>query len=111
MFVCVSFFPLVSVLVSLLYDDRCFDTFQILNDVFDKNRQNDNTCQIIKKSQTVCLYAFKTITFRVSPKKVIMIGITFTMSILCVNLEPTTFFYMSFPEVIMIAYVFTSLKH
>ena len=39
-----------------------------------------------------------------------MIANVFTMSILCVALEPTTF-YMSFPEVIMIANVFTSLKH
>ena len=45
-----------------------------------------------------------------SPQKVKMIAITFTMSILCVTLEPTTF-YMSFTEVIMNANVFTSLKH
>ena len=44
-----------------------------------------------------------------SPPKVIMIALTFAMSILCVTLEPTTF-YMSFPEVIMIANVSTSLK-
>ena len=40
----------------------------------------------------------------------IMIAITFTMSILCATLKPTTF-YMSFPEMIMNANVFTSLKH
>ena len=45
-----------------------------------------------------------------SPPKVIMIAITFAMSVLCVILEPTTF-YMSFPEVIMNANVFNSLKH
>ena len=61
------------------------------------------------RKQFVCMF-LKPITFRVSPKKVIMIGITFTMSILCVTLKPTTY-YMLFPEVIMIANVFASLKH
>ena len=39
-----------------------------------------------------------------------MITNTFTMSILCVPLKPNTF-VVSFPEMIMIANVFTSQKH
>ena len=60
--------------------------------------------------QKVVFFYFKQSKSGMSPPKVIMIAFTFTMSILCVTLEPTTF-YMSFPEVMMIANVFTSLKH
>ena len=42
------------------------------------------------RKQFVCML-LKPITFRLSPQKVIMIAITFTRSILCVNLKPTNF--------------------
>ena len=45
-----------------------------------------------------------------TPPTMLTIAIAFTMSSLCVTLEPTTF-YMSVPEVIMIANVFTSFEH
>ena len=73
LFICVSCsFFLCFFLVSLLFDDRCSDKCQNLDEYFDKNRQ---------------VYEF-----------------------LCVPLKPTTF-GVSFPEVIMIANVFTSQKH
>ena len=72
LFVCLVLFSFVSFSVSLLFDDRCSDKCQNLDEYFDKNRQ---------------FYHF-----------------------LCVPLKPTTF-GVSFPEVIMIANVFTPQKH
>ena len=72
LFVCLVLFSFVSFSVSLLFDDRCSDKCQNLDEYFDKNRQ---------------FYHF-----------------------LCVPLKPTTF-GVSFPEVIMIANVFTPRKH
>ena len=72
LFVCLVLFSFVSFSVSLLFDDRCSDKCQNLDEYFNKNRQ---------------IYHF-----------------------LCVLLKPTTF-GVSFPEVIMIANVFTSQKH
>ena len=73
LFVCVScFFSFVSFLVSLLFDDRCSDKCENIDEYFDKNRQ--------------------------------------VYECLCVPLKPTTL-GVSFPEVIMIANVFTSQKH
>ena len=72
LFVCLVLFSFVSFSVSLLFDDRCSDKCQNLDEYFDKHRQ---------------FYHF-----------------------LCVPLKPTTF-GVSFPEVIMIANVFTPRKH
>ena len=72
LFVCLVLFSFVSFSVSLLFDDRCSDKCQNLDEYFLKNLQ---------------FYHF-----------------------LSVLLKPTTF-GVSFPEVIMIANVFTPQKH
>ena len=91
LFVCLIIFSFVSFSVSLLFDDRCSNKCQHLDEYFDKHRQRGKILKHHKENDLFLCVHLNATNLGVSFPEVIMIDNLFPMSMLCVILKHTIF--------------------